>query len=73
MQNEMQVLDHTGHTKVEWNPDIDAEVASARAVFNEMTGKGYRAFTVNNGKSRRIENFDPDLAEMVLVPHLQGG
>jgi len=72
--SEMQVLDRTGHTKVEWDPENDAEVASARAMFTDMTGRGYRAFAAGNGKpGRRLDTFDPDVAEMVLVPHIQGG
>jgi len=74
--SEMHVLDRTGHTRVQWDSTNDAEVASARAVFNEMTAKGYRAFAVGldaDKPGRRIDTFDPDEEEMVLVPHIAGG
>jgi len=73
--SEMNVLDRKGHTKVEWDPENDAEVATARAMFNEMTSKGYRAFEAGGlGKpGRRLDTFNPEVAEMLMVPHIAGG
>lgn len=75
MQNEMQIMDPTGHTTVKWNPNDDDDVAVAEATFNQMTAKGYSAFRVTRlgGKSERLRAFDPDAKAMILVPQLQGG
>ena len=70
----MEVLDHTGHTSINWDPDNPAEVETARQAFERMTREGYRAFTAGNGKpGRRLDAFDPEIGEMTLIPHLRGG
>ena len=71
----MAVLDHTGHTSTTWNKDNAEEVAAARATFDAMTAKGYRAFRVrgNGQQGTRMDTFDPDAESMVMVPQLRGG
>jgi hypothetical protein len=72
----MHVLDHTGHTKISWDPSIPSEVAVARATFEALTKDNkHRAFTTDDdgGKGRRINEFDSSLEELVMVPHVGGG
>lgn len=72
--HEMQILDKTGHSQLKWDPDNREEVESARAMFDAMSGRGFRAFASDNGRpGRRIDTFDPAVARMVFVPHLAGG
>jgi len=73
--SEMQIMDPTGHTSVTWDPDNRDEVATARATYDEMTAKGYRAFRVDRrgNQSEQIRTFDPRAEEMILVPQLRGG
>lgn len=72
---QMEVLDATGHTTTAWNPDNAAEVAAARAMFDAMTGKGYRAFHIGKRgqQAARMDEFDPAAEQMILVPHVAGG
>lgn len=74
-KHEMHVMDPTGHTTVGWDPEVEAEVESARATFTRMTGRGYQAFHVSEGggKSERMTEFDPDAEKMLLIPQLRGG
>ena len=75
MQNVMEVMDRTGHTTTQWNPNNPDEVAVAEATFKAMTAKGYRAFKVDTVEQRGgiMREFDPAVAKMILVPHMQGG
>ncbi len=71
----MQVMDPTGHTEVNWDPQNADEVRSARATFDAMIGQGYSAFrTDNKGRQgTRMSSFDPAAERLILVPQLQGG
>jgi hypothetical protein len=72
---EMDVLDNTGHTKHIWNPDNEAEVEGAEALFTTLTGRGFRAFYVDKKgeEGKRMDRFDPRAEKMILVPQLKGG
>lgn len=72
---EMLTLDTSGHSQNIWDADKPAEVAAARALYNTLTGKGYRAFRVKKDgtEGERMEAFDPHAEKMILVPALQGG
>ena len=73
--SEMHVMDPTGHTTVNWDPDDSDSIKVARDTFNEMTGKGYRAFEVKSADvpGKPMKKFDPAAEKMILVPHLVGG
>lgn len=73
--SEMQVMDPTGHTTVSWNPKNDNEVEAARKVFKKMTKKGYSAFRTGfaGRKGERLNEFDPDAKNLILIPQLVGG
>lgn len=67
----MAVLDSGGDTKVRWNPEVPAEVASARRTFEELRNAGYRAFATkgNKGKSTgaQMTEFDPQAEGLVMM------
>jgi len=73
--NEMEILDTTGHTKTTWDSDSDAEVAAARAQFQALTAKGYRAFRVkkDGSEGEPMKSFEPDAEKMILIPAIQAG
>jgi len=75
MQNEMEVLDPTGHTRTTWDSDSPAEVAAARSHFDELTGKGFKAFRVkkDGSEGEPMKKFDPEAEKMILVPPVEGG
>ena len=74
-QRVMNVMDPTGHTKVEWDADNAVEVANAKATFKSMTDQGYHAFRINAAgePATRLTAFDPDAERMILRPQLRGG
>lgn len=71
----MNVLDSTGHSTVEWDPEVPAEVEAARIQFDAMIDKGYRAFRVTgeDGQGSRLERFDARAEKIMFVPQLKGG
>lgn len=71
----MNVPDKTGHTKVEWDKNVRDEVTMARAAYDAAIAKGYQAFAVriDGGQGKRLDSFDPNVEEIMMVPKLQGG
>ena len=71
----MNVPDTTGHTKVTWDKAVPAEVDLARNAYNAAIAKGYQAFSVRSDGERgqRMERFDANAEEIMMVPRLQGG
>ncbi len=71
----MKVMDQTGHTEISWNAEVNAEIEVARAAFEELTKKGYQAFSVGeNGKQdQRLRTFDPEAEKILMIPQLRGG
>ena len=75
MKGEMAVMDATGDSKVMWDSENADEVAVAQKTYEDLTKKGYRAFSVKKGgaQDELINEFDPDLEKMILVPPIKGG
>lgn len=77
MTSEMQVMDTSGHTTVNWDPENTSEVQAARDTFNAMKAKGYSAFYVKSvmteKQGRRMDDFDKGAEKVILVPPLVGG
>lgn len=73
--NVLKVLDHTGDSRLEWNPRNADEVAAAHAHFDTMKAKGYLAYKVaaNNEAGELLRKFDPDAREIIMSPQMVGG
>ncbi|HZM37196.1 MAG TPA: hypothetical protein VFC18_22250 [Burkholderiales bacterium] len=72
--NEFLVLDPSGHTTTEWDPASREQVARARAIYEALVRRGYRAFRVEKGAEGRMqERFDPREKETVFVPPIHAG
>lgn len=72
---EIDVLDNTGHTRTTWDADNDAEVVAARAQFDALLGKGYKAFRVrkDGSEGEQMKTFDPHAGAMIMMKALSGG
>lgn len=76
MSNVMEVMDPKGHTTVQWNPEVPAEVEVAESTFDAMIEQGYRAFRTTGPKNERgaaMTEFDAAAGRIVLIPQLVGG
>jgi hypothetical protein len=72
--NSLAVLDHTGDTRIEWDPEKPDEVAAARKMFDELKEKRYLAYRAGeNAEPTMIRKFDPSAAKIVMTPQLVGG
>ena len=73
---EMIILTHEGDTNIMWDPDSDKSIRNAKKKFNDLLGKGYKAFRMSSkGKKQGsfILDFPPHAAELLLIPPMVGG
>jgi len=78
----LRVISKRGDDRVQWN-EQDAEAGDAEAIaaireaehiFAEERARGATAFRVGTGKpAERIERFDPQAEQIILVPRVVGG
>jgi hypothetical protein len=70
-----EIMGRSGDVKKIWDPTKSVEVEDARASFDNLTGKGYRAFRTDAaGKEGDLmKSFDPEAGRVVFVPQMQGG
>ena len=71
MRHRMIVLNREGDFSVEWDPKKQAEIERVRADFESLRKEGYVAFPFSGGA--RLDFFDPDEKEVIMVPQLVGG
>lgn len=69
------ILDESGDSRMQWNPDDPAEVAKAQARFDEYKKKGYLAYKVNNkgGQGEVLHAFDANAERIILHSNMVGG
>ncbi len=72
---EIRVIDPSGDTKIVWDAGRADEVAAARKTFDDLTGKGYLAFSVKKkgDKGKKVDKFDPNAEKLILTPPSVGG
>ena len=78
----MRVLSARGDTVVEWDgrkveegdPEALSAVREAERIFAEQRARGATAFKVEQGKPAvRVDEFDPNVEQIVVVPRVAGG
>ncbi|HLI27087.1 MAG TPA: hypothetical protein VKZ60_08460 [Chloroflexota bacterium] len=78
----LRVLSSRGDTVIEWDekkvalgdPEAVAAVREAERIFEEQRARGATAFVVTPNKpARRIDTFDPNAEQVVMVPRVAGG
>lgn len=69
-QGLFRILSESGDDHVVWDRRDAAQVKDAYKKFNELIKKGYTAYATTSAgkKSHRIDDFDPSLEEIILVP-----
>ena len=78
----LRVISKRGDDRVQWN-EQDAQAGDAEAIaaireaeriFAQERARGATAFRVEIGKpAERIEQFDPQAEQIILVPRVVGG
>jgi hypothetical protein len=78
----MRVLSARGDTVLEWDgrkvetgdAEALAAVREAERIFEEQRARGATAFRVAPGRpAERLERFDPEAEQIVVVPRVAGG
>lgn len=78
----LRILSNQGDTKYEWDiarvqqGDVDAVAAirEAERIFAQQRARGATAFKVWPGRSaERLDSFDPQAENVVIVPRVAGG
>lgn len=65
--HEMNVMSSRGHDTIRWDAATGVGVKSAETMFDELLGKGYRAFRQGDGnQDGPMKSFDPRASEIVM-------
>ena len=69
------IMDHTGHSTVEFDAGNSVQLEEALARFKMLTDKGHRAAVRKAGATDYtvVKSFDPTAEETLFVPAMQGG
>jgi len=73
MKGTMRILNHTGDLEQTWESGNELQVGEAEKKYHEMIEKGYQAFGLEGGVAIRLDDFDKEQEEVILVPRLVGG
>lgn len=73
--HQMRIMGGRGDTRLIWDPKNKDEVKSAQRTFDELAGKGYRAYgvTEEGKKGELIEKFDKNLTKIIMARPMAGG
>jgi len=78
----LSVLSARGDTRVTWNPELAASgqaealaaIQEAERIFRQERARGSAAFRVTPDEPAvRIDQFDPQAEEIIIVPRMAGG
>lgn len=73
----LHVQDHTGDSRIMWDPSRPDEVDVARASFDAAKEKGMLAYSVDandvNKRGEVVREFDATAGKLILVPQTVGG
>lgn len=78
----LRILSHQGDTTVEWDTkgaeagDSEAleAVKEVERIFEEQRAKGATAFKVDKGQPAvKLDRFDPEAEQIIMVPRIAGG
>lgn len=66
----MRVLTDNGDDRLTWDRSKPTEIKDAIKKFKDFLSKGYKAFAVmaNGQKGHRLDDFDPLMEEIIMVP-----
>ncbi|MGX9432499.1 MULTISPECIES: hypothetical protein [Bradyrhizobium] len=68
------VMDHTGHSRYEFEVDDNEALVKAERRFKELTAEGFTAAVRKaEGEPWRVFEFDPTAKETLFFRRLRGG
>lgn len=75
MTSTLHLLDRTGDTRIEWDPNNPDEVAMARKAFKTAKDKKMLIYKTRADGSRaeQLREFDPTAERIIATPQTVGG
>ena len=73
---EMSILGSEGDTKVIWDPKNSDESEAAKAQFDILAKKGFKAYKVDKNHEKTgkpLSKFDKKAGKLIMVPVITGG
>ena len=66
----MRILSKNGDDRLTWDRGNPGEIKDAYKKFKDFVKKGYQAFAVmaTGGKGHKLDDFDPLMEEIIMVP-----
>lgn len=70
-----RILTENGDDRIVWNRHSGDEIKEAYVKFDDFIKKGYTAYavTTTGQKGHKIDQFDPTLEEIIMVPKTMPG
>lgn len=70
----LRVMTHQGDRTVTWDAASASAVKEAERIFEEARQQGGTGFAVTpDTEPRKLERFDPEAEQIVVVPRIAGG
>lgn len=71
----MRILCENGDDRLTWNRNMGQEVKDAFKKFKDLIKRGHVAYAAkpDGKKGRKLEEFDPNAEEIIMVPHTRPG
>lgn len=74
----LQIMDHTGHSTLEFDKASPVALAEAQAIFEKCLADGGAGFEKHEPDEKgstgtRLKAFNPEAEEILLRPQLVGG
>jgi hypothetical protein len=75
MKRVLKILDTTGDTRITWDKENGKEALEAKQKFQDLLKQGYKAYSVtaSGNKGRKIDEFDVDAQEILMIPETRKG
>jgi hypothetical protein len=75
MKGLLSTINKSGDLRIEWDSEIEEEVAVAREAFDKKIKAGWSAFSEKKKgeKGNIIKEFDPESERIILIPPASGG
>lgn len=74
-EHELVVLDHTGDSRISWDPRNAEETEAARKHYKRLKDRGFLAYRVDpdGGQGEVLREFDPTARRIMMSPQMAGG
>lgn len=69
----LRILDETGDTQLNYDPDDKAAVRHVEERFEELMRRNFVAFDVSTQPGRLMRTFDPQAKEIIISHQFAGG